>query len=146
LTTFVLDAGVAAKWFLPAPAEDLVPEAFQLLRQYELGELDFVVPDLFWAEFGNLAWNAARRGRWPTTDAMTAVREILSRQFLTFSSRELLNPAFEIAGRFDRTVYDSLYVALAVELHTDLITADERLVNALAARFPVKWLGSFSVS
>jgi hypothetical protein len=25
---------------------------------------------------------------------------------------------------------------------SDLITADERLANALAARFPVKWLGA----
>jgi predicted nucleic acid-binding protein len=43
---------------------------------------------------------------------------------------------------FDRTVYDSLYVALAVHSKTQLITADERLANSLAAHFPVKWLGA----
>jgi predicted nucleic acid-binding protein len=31
-----------------------------------------------------------------------------------------------------------------VQSGAELITADERLANALAARFPVKWLGSFS--
>jgi hypothetical protein len=31
-----------------------------------------------------------------------------------------------------RTVYDALYLALAIRLKTHLITGDERLVNALA--------------
>jgi len=53
-----------------------------------------------------------------------------------------LNRAFQIATDHGRTVYDSLYVALAVQAKTHLITADERLANALAARFPVKWLGA----
>ena len=42
----------------------------------------------------------------------------------------------------DRTVYDSLYVALAVQSKSVMITADERLANALAAKLPVKWLGA----
>jgi predicted nucleic acid-binding protein len=45
----------------------------------------------------------------------------------------VLNPL--IAFAYDRSVYDCLYVALAVQSKTDLITADERLANALAARF-----------
>jgi predicted nucleic acid-binding protein len=54
----------------------------------------------------------------------------------------LLEDAFAIASAFDQTVYDGLYIALAVTSKTELITADERLANALAAYLPVKWLGS----
>ena len=50
--------------------------------------------------------------------------------------------AFVIASAFDRSVYDGMYVALAVATNTPLLTADERLANALAARFPVRWLGA----
>jgi predicted nucleic acid-binding protein len=63
-------------------------------------------------------------------------------QFPTVSSHALLVEAFAIATAFDRAVYDALYVALAVNSKSQMITADERLANALAAHLPVKWLGS----
>jgi predicted nucleic acid-binding protein len=50
--------------------------------------------------------------------------------------------AFAIAAQFKRSVYDSVYVALAMSLQTHLVTADERLANALAAYLPVRWLGA----
>jgi predicted nucleic acid-binding protein len=34
------------------------------------------------------------------------------------------------------------YVALAIQSKAQLITADERLANSLAAHLPVKWLGA----
>jgi len=54
----------------------------------------------------------------------------------------LLDLAFNIASGFDRTVYDSLYLALAVQSKAQLVTADEKLANAVAAQLPVKWLGA----
>jgi predicted nucleic acid-binding protein len=56
---------------------------------------------------------------------------------------EIVPEALNLAVRHGRKVYDSLYVALAVQTKSEMITADERLANALAARFPVKWLGAF---
>jgi predicted nucleic acid-binding protein len=56
----------------------------------------------------------------------------------------LLPEAIEIAFAHDRSVYDCLYVALAIRYKIEMITADERLANALAARLPVKWLGAFA--
>jgi predicted nucleic acid-binding protein len=54
----------------------------------------------------------------------------------------LLEQALQIAMACDRSFYDSLYVAVAVSAKAELITADERLVNALGSRFPVRWLGA----
>jgi predicted nucleic acid-binding protein len=67
---------------------------------------------------------------------------LTQRKFPTVPSLKLLENAFQIATAYGRTVYDCLYVALAVQTNAQLITADERLANALAARFPVKWLGA----
>jgi predicted nucleic acid-binding protein len=45
----------------------------------------------------------------------------------------LVEPAFDIAVGTGRTVYDSIYLALAVALGCKLVTADQKLYNALRA-------------
>jgi predicted nucleic acid-binding protein len=93
-------------------------------------------------EIANAIWKAVRVGRVPSAFGDQALALLTHREFTTVPSLKLLDEAFQIARAYARTVYDSLYVALAVQTRTQLITADERLANALAAHFPVKWLGS----
>jgi len=138
----VLDASVAAKWFLPSTQETLAEEASRLLERYSVGEIRFLVPDLFWPEFGNILWKAVRLGRISRGSAEEALLALEERNIPTASSCSLLKDAFAIAAAFDRTVYDGTYVALAVASDIPLVTADERLANALAAFFPVRSLGS----
>jgi predicted nucleic acid-binding protein len=142
LTTCVLDASVAAKWFLPGASESLGTEAMQLLESYAAGRLRLLVPDLFWPEVGNILWKAARQGRMSRRSAEEAIDTLQERNIPTSPTGPLLRDAFAIAAAFERTVYDGVYVALAVQTDRPLVTADERLANALAARFPVRWLGA----
>lgn len=141
MTAVVLDASVAVKWAIPA-REPLVDESARLLKRYIATEIDFVVPDIFWGEVGNVLRKGARRGRWSQDDAETVAADMIARDFATVPTQALLPEALRIAFAYDRSVYDCLYVALAVQLRSELITADERLANALAARFPIKWLGA----
>ena len=143
MSALVLDASVAVKWFLPAQDEALVPQALDLLARHTKSELRFLVPDLFWAEMGNIFWKAVRTRRCPRHYAEESAVSLRAKDLTTASSRELMSDALAIAITFDRTVYDSLYVALAVSHNIPLVTADERLANALAAKLPVKWLGAF---
>jgi predicted nucleic acid-binding protein len=128
---------------MPSARESLTAEALQLLKSYIDGEVSFIVPDIFWAESGNVFWKGVRQLRWTRLAAEAAASEIRSRDFFTVSSRALLPEALRISFAYDRSVYDSLYVALAIQFKTEMITADERLANALAAHLPVKWLGAF---
>ena len=139
---YVLDASVAAKWFLSPKYEPLTDEALELFRKYMRGEVRFVVPDLFWAELASAFWKAVRIGRFPKASAQEALGDLAKRDLPVVSSATLLDRAFQIAFAFDRSVYDSLYVALAVHSQSQLVTADEPLANALAAHFPVRWLGA----
>ena len=142
MNTFVLDASVAVKWAIPSAREPLTDESLRLLKRYVDAEVEFLVPDIFWAEVGNVLWKGTRQRRWRQDEAESVAANMKARAFATVSSLVLLPEALRIAIAHDRPVYDCLYVALAIQSKTDLITADERLANALAAHLPVKWLGT----
>lgn len=141
---YIIDASVASKWFLPPAQETLVAEATALFKRFERGEIEFAAPDLFWTELTNISWMAVRRKRWTPGSAETALMGIRHHGFRIVPCKSLMRKAFEIAVRYDRSVYDSMYVALAVQANTELITADEKLVNALARDLPVRWLGALA--
>ena len=138
---YVLDASVAAKWYLPR-GENLVEESVRLLNEYTSDLTRLAVPDLFWPEMGSIFWKAVRNKRMSGQSADEALQSLSELQLPTFPSYPLLRDAYRIATRFQCTVYDCTYVALAVASERPLVTADERLANALAAHFPIRWLGS----
>jgi predicted nucleic acid-binding protein len=146
LNRLVVDASVAAKWYLPAHGETLVSQARAVIEAHAEGRVKCVVPDFFWAELGNIFWKAVNRGRWLQVHAIDALGQMRQWGLISVPAEGLLHSALSIAFASQRTVYDSLYIALAAELRTQMVTADERLANATAARFPVKWLGSFSIT
>jgi predicted nucleic acid-binding protein len=140
---FVIDASVAAKWFLPdEPCSAL---ALELLRSAAMGATDFIVPDLFFPECGNLLWKAARHQRLSAEETLAAIQLIADLQTLTVPASGLLDRTLQIARTYDRTFYDSLYIAVALQHRTHLITADQKLANATAAYLPVKWLGALQI-
>jgi len=121
----VVDASVAVKWFLTA--EDNAGQAGRLLRN----ERPLLVPDLIFPEVGNIVWKQVRKGELPPAEAV-AIAGNLGRLGLTvFPAPPLIASAVAVACATGRTAYDSLYVALALQEGTVLVTADEKLFNAL---------------
>ena len=139
----VVDASVAAKWVLPNERETFVEQAMELLSGHTRGETRLIVPDLFWPEIGSILWKASRRGHITRQQATASLHTMSELGLTTYSSQPILLDAYEIASAFGRTVYDSLYVSLAVQMSVPLVTADEKLANALAAYFPVRWLAAW---
>jgi predicted nucleic acid-binding protein len=139
----VVDACVAAKWLLPAAGEGLLEQADHLIARHVKRELQLLAPDLIEAEIGNVLWKAARRKRISPADAENSLRRFTELGIESIPTSDLLGKALQIALAYDRSFYDALYVAVALATKTELITADERLVNALGSRFPVRWLGVF---
>jgi len=125
MRTVVVDASVAAKWFLPEP------DAAAALRLLD-GRHRLAAPDLIYAETGNIIWKLHSRGVLDKNEALEMVEHFLSMPLDVYDSTFLLAPALEIAIATRRTVYDSLYLSLAIELDASVITADERWANALA--------------
>lgn len=137
MSLYVIDANVVAKWFVP---ERLSEEALRLLdERHELAS-----PDLLWPELGNVLWKKARAGQLTGQETTDIVQALDQFPVTFFPSRLVLEGALEIALATGRSIYDSVYVALAVALECRLVTADERLVNALAGgplASHVLWVG-----
>jgi len=139
---FVVDSSVAAKWLPPLNNELLASEARALLTDWTRGKIELSVPDLLLIEVANVLSKAARSGRCKPAEARAALKILISYRLPVAPSATLLELALRIGVEYERTVYDSIYVALAVQSGRELITADEKLANALAAYFPVKWIGA----
>lgn len=143
MTPLVVDASVAVKWCVHAYTEPLAREAEDLLAAYRSAEVQFVVPDLFWLELANALWKAVRNQKTNMQNAERSLLLVADLEIPTMPTFDLVPRSLQLAAGNDRTVYDSVYLALALRANADLITADERLANVLAARFPVKWLGAY---
>lgn len=134
---YVVDASVAAKWLLP---EAHTGRAERLLAN---GAALFA-PDLLYAEVANVLWKRVLRGEVAEEAADEALALLLQIEIAITPARELLAQAFAIACRFERTVHDAMYVALALQEDAVLVTSDKRLCNAVrgtALKAHIRWLG-----
>lgn len=124
MNCFVVDASVAVKWVV---TEIHSESARRLLeRNYTL-----LVPDFFFAEVTNVFWKRVLREEDNADDAKVALEAITSQPLQVYTSLELMFSAFDMAVQTKRAVYDCVYLTLAVESQCQMVTADEKLVNAL---------------
>jgi predicted nucleic acid-binding protein len=121
--SLVVDSSVAVKWYLPERGSD---RATVLLRS----SIRLVAPDLLIAEVGNVLWKRRREIPAAEIEAI-AVALVSACPASLYPASALLQGALSIALAYDRSVYDSLYLALAVGEGCRLVTADERFSNAL---------------
>ncbi|MGH8524973.1 MAG: type II toxin-antitoxin system VapC family toxin [Gammaproteobacteria bacterium] len=118
----VVDASVAAKWYLDEPYGDAA-------RSLVTSGADLIAPDLILAEFANLTWKRLSR-REITEQQATAMVDHLPYMFLHIvPCLALRKPALSIAVALDHPVYDCFYIALAAERNINLVTADMRLIH-----------------
>ena len=139
---YVIDASVAVKWLLP---EDHTEEAESLLAD----GITLLAPDLIFAEVGNVLWKRVSGKELKQEGGREALSRLLEIDILVTPASLLLDRAFQLACEYRRTVYDSVYVALAMQEDARLVTADKRFYNA-TLRTPlaenVAWIGSFAAT
>jgi predicted nucleic acid-binding protein len=124
MTKIVVDASVAIKWYVPeihsAAAVRLLDSDFILLA-----------PDLIGAELANAVWKKVRRAEISRQEGNEILAAFDKLQIELGPTRPLLAAAFEAAVALDRTVYDCLYLALAVAQNCSFFTADRKFHSAV---------------
>ena len=121
----VIDASVLVKLFFEEEHSEAAERCVRTIPE-------LFGPDLIWSEATSVIWKRYRRGDLDREDASEIATQLLSLPLHIRSSADLIPDAFELAMQFDRTVYDSLYVALAIKINSVMLSGDRRLVNALA--------------
>ena len=124
MTTAVVDASVATKWFIGgAPLRE---EALSVRRSYRS-----IAPALILIEVANALWRYLRLDALTVDDVVDAVR-VVERGTTITPDATLIEAAQRLSADRDHPVYDCLYAALAVREGRPLITADGRLVRKLS--------------
>ena len=130
MTALVIDTSVAVKWF---SRETDTPAALELRDRLFRRDVRLLAPDILLYELANaLRFNP----RFSADDVKEAVDSVsdLGLEFRA-ADADLLRQAAELAFRFNVTVYDAAFLALANLSGFNLLSADEKLI-ARAAGFP----------
>jgi predicted nucleic acid-binding protein len=119
---YVVDAGVAFKWFVKEP-----------LRQQALHLLDadrmLQAPDLILAEIAEIARLKLQRSEIVLPQAQEAVRQAPMYFERLVPVQELHERAFELSLKLQRPLAGCLYLACAEALKATLVTADRALTE-----------------
>lgn len=124
----VVDSSVAVKWVLPEPDSN---QALRVGSEVVLAGNRLILLDIAVPEIVNAIWKRLHRGLASITEARHFLDEVLRSPVTIEPSHRLLRPAFEIAAKYDRSIYDALFVALTQDLGGRGVTADQPLYNAV---------------
>lgn len=133
MSDLVVDSSVVAKWILP---ESDSAAAQQLVVQAASAGDRLIVLDLAFPEAANAIWKRFRQKLITLAETRELLDALIHIPVVVEPAAALLAPAIEIAARYDRTVYDALFVALAQQLGVKGVTADEPLCHAVHSDIP----------
>lgn len=124
MSSVVVDASVAIKWFLPEIHSEAAGRVLKSRQR-------ILAPDLIWAEVGNTLWKKNIRQEITVEESGGILKDFLRFPLQIYSSKILLDTAWNLAVRYRVSVYDGLYLALALGRGCLLVTADRKFYESL---------------
>ena len=141
----VIDSSVALKQRFRD--EEGAEQADALFNDYARGALRLLVPSLFDYEVANVFRTAVLRGRLAEAEAYSALADL---NLLQLERHDFVNTqslALQLAFQYQRSAYDSAYLALAQSQNLCFYTGDQRLYNAVSPALPwVKEIADYSLT
>ncbi|HEV7427777.1 MAG TPA: type II toxin-antitoxin system VapC family toxin [Thermoanaerobaculia bacterium] len=116
----VVDASVVIKWHV----DEIDAAAAETVR---LSATSFAVPDLLFLETASVVWKNVRRGLLTSDRAVEIIESIADGPFVVYMNQAIARDALRIALARDITPYDASYIALAISIRADYVTADRKL-------------------
>jgi predicted nucleic acid-binding protein len=121
--SIVIDASIAVKWVINEPRTD----AALALRDQEL-----IAPAIWLADAANALWRHVRLGELTSEEATSRMLELEKAPVASFRIEPHITRAFDLAVQSSHPIYDFLYLALALDRRTHVVTDDRRFAAAAA--------------
>ncbi|MEO1095860.1 MAG: type II toxin-antitoxin system VapC family toxin [Cyanobacteria bacterium J06638_28] len=141
MARYIVDASVVVQYAITQihtiPIRTLIARLYQGIDQ-------LIIPEFCLLECTNVLWKEVRFQGLPADQADALVKELLTLKFQVVPTRHLLSQALQIGLTCQLAIYDSLYIALALEQGCDLITVDIRQqAGAIASGVSLKPITDF---
>ncbi len=124
---FIVDASVAAGWFLPDERTDATD-----LLAFQLEGEDALAPDLFWHETRSLLITAFRRNRISEATVYMSLNRLATIPLRSAGASDAA-AVMRLAIKHGLSAYDAAYLDLALVERMPLATFDVRLRRAAEA-------------
>jgi predicted nucleic acid-binding protein len=124
MSVLVIDASVAAKWFF----EEIHSQCARRIRGMRVAMHG---PEILLLEMDSVLVKRVRRGEITSAQAKDIGGCMRRLPIRLHGLAPLSDLAYDLAVQERLSVYDSLYLALAVRLNTKTVTADRKLERAL---------------
>lgn len=124
MNPIVIDTSVAIKWLADEPGTD---QALALLRRIDF----FYVPDFFLVEMDAVLTKKIRKRELEQQEASYLREEVRKLPFQLIAYENISEYAFDLAASLPVTLYDAMFLSVAIHNDSCMITADQRFYNGL---------------
>ena len=104
----------------------------------------FHTPELSYPEFSNILWKKVRRGEVTSVEGQRINTAFAAKKLIAHAHQPFIQSAYTGAESTGQTVDDWTYLALAIALTCEFVTADEKFYRVLE-KAPLKanllWIG-----
>lgn len=129
---YVIDASIFASVIVK---DEFYDKAREIIKEHRKNGL--ITVDIIYVEVANVLWKHVFAFKRIPVETFSKLKEIIlpliqNTVSKVYDSKDLIIRALDNAVKYGITVYDSLYVTLALETNSKLLTFDEELKKKLA--------------
>lgn len=120
----VIDSSMSLKWWMDD--EEFIEEARDLLKKVVAGEIEQVVPELWFYEVANGINTAVKRERISNETALNFIEELQAMTPTLIPIAQFLPKIFKESIKYGYATYDIAYMVIAENEGIPFITADKK--------------------
>ena len=124
MNQFVVDSSIAVKWFF---TEEYTDASLKILDP----EIEMHVPSIFFLEIDSIICKKIRRKEISNQESQKVRNGIREMPFYVHSFEDVLEPAYQIAIQTGASIYDCIFLAIALIGNYVMVTANRRFLECI---------------